>query len=320
MPLAFLLSLVFSSNVMASAKVAVIYDAGGKFDKSFNESAYRGIEKFKTVTGFDYIDFEIKNDTQREQAIERMARKTDLVFVVGFKFITPLANMAPKFPDTKFVIIDAVVDQPNVKSVLFKEHEGSFLVGAIAAMKSKTGVVGFIGGMNISIIKKFELGYKEGAKYINPDIEVVSNFIGNTNAAWSDTAKSKELAISQYSRGADVIFHAAGPAGIGVLQAASEKNIFGIGVDSNQNYMYPGFVLTSMLKAVDRVVFETSKDFMNGQFQSGVFELGLEEGGVGYALDEYNKHLFTDDMNAKLKTIKTKILNGKINVPDFTKK
>lgn len=315
-------SFVTFSEVKADDRIAIIFDAGGKFDKSFNESAYRGIERAKKELGIDYYDFEVKNNAQIEQAISRMARKSDLVIVIGFTNAIPLKNLAPKFPDTKFLLIDAVVDAPNVKSVTFKEHEGSFLVGALAAMKSKTGKIGFVGGMDVPIIRKFELGYYEGARFINPNIQTVGHMVGSDNAtAWTDPVKAKELAIAQKNRGVDVIFHAAGPSGVGVLQAAQENDFFGIGVDSNQNYMFPGSVLTSMIKAVDVAVYSTIDEYLKNDFQAGQhIELGLAEDGVGYSIDQYNEKLITPKMAKKLTTIRKKIISGELVVPDFTKK
>lgn len=308
---------LFAGNALA-VKPAVIYDMGGKFDKSFNQAAYEGAEMFAKESGDKYRDFEPTNESQYEQAMRRFAsRGNDLIVVVGFSFASALEKIAPEFPDTKFVIIDMVVDQPNVQSVVFKEHEGSFLVGMLAAMKSETGKVGFVGGMDVPLIRKFALGYKEGAQYVNKDVEVFQNMTGTTPAAWGDPIKAGELARSQFDRGADVIFTAAGGSGMGVLQAAADLKKYSIGVDSNQNYIHPGSVLTSMVKRVDRAVYEAMMAAKNGTWKAGVTSLGLAEDGVDYALDKYNKALITPEMKTKVDTAKQDIINGKIKVTNY---
>ncbi|MDH3770200.1 MAG: BMP family ABC transporter substrate-binding protein, partial [Nitrospirota bacterium] len=239
---------------------AIIFDMGGKFDKSFNEAAYNGAERFKDEAGVEYLEFEITNESQRDQALRRMARRgAKVVVAVGFSFATPLDEISGEFPETQFVIIDAVVEQPNVQSVVFKEHEGSFLVGMAAALASETGKVGFVGGMDIPLIRNFAHGYEQGVKHVSPDAEVFVNMTGTTPAAWNDPAKGAELAQSQFDRGADVVYAAAGGTGLGVLQAAAESGKLSIGVDSNQNYVHPGSVLTSMLKRVDVAVYNAFK-------------------------------------------------------------
>jgi len=308
---------LFAGNAMA-VKPAVIYDMGGKFDRSFNQAAYEGAEKFAKESGIAFRDFEPTNESQYEQAMRRFAsRGQDLIVVVGFSFASALEKIAPEFPDTKFVIIDSIVDQPNVQSVVFKEHEGSFLVGMLAAMKSKTGKVGFVGGMDVPLIRKFALGYKEGVLYVNPKAEIFQNMTGTTPAAWGDPIKAGELARSQFDRGADVIFTAAGGSGMGVLQAAADLKKFSIGVDSNQNYIHPGSVLTSMVKSVDLAVFQAMMDAKNGTWKPGVRLLGLAEGGVDYALDEHNETLITYEMKAKVAAAKADIISGKITVTDY---
>jgi basic membrane protein A and related proteins len=297
---------------------AIIFDMGGKFDKSFNEAAYNGAERFKEETGIDYLEFEVTNESQRDQALRRMARRdADVVVAVGFSFATPLEQIATEYPDTKFVIIDGVVEQPNVQSVVFKEHEGSFLVGMAAAMASKTGKVGFVGGMDIPLIRNFAHGYQQGVKYVDPDAEVLVNMTGTTPAAWNDPAKGAELAQSQFDRGADVVYAAAGGTGLGVLQAAADSGKLSIGVDSNQNYLHPGSVLTSMLKRVDVAVYNAFKDAQEGDLETGVQNLGLADEGVGYAIDEHNRDLITPEMEAKLEESKQKIISGEIEVTDY---
>jgi basic membrane protein A len=298
---------------------AVIFDMGGKFDKSFNEAAYHGAEKFKDETGIPYLEFEVTNESQRDQALRRMARRgANVVIAVGFSFATPLEQIAKEYPDTKFVIIDSVVEAPNVQSVVFKEHEGSFLVGMAAAMASKTGKVGFVGGMDIPLIRNFAHGYEQGVKYVNPDAEVFVNMTGTTPAAWNDPAKGAELAQSQFDRGADVVYAAAGGTGLGVLQAAADSGKLSIGVDSNQNYLHPGSVLTSMMKRVDVAVYNAFKTAMDGTWQPGVQNLGLAENGVGYALDENNRALITPEMEKKLEDAKAKIISGELKVTPYT--
>jgi basic membrane protein A and related proteins len=305
--------------IAADFTPAVIFDMGGKFDKSFNEAAYHGAEKFKDETGIPYLEFEVTNESQRDQALRRMARRgANVVIAVGFSFATPLEEIAKEYPDTKFVIIDSVVEAPNVQSVVFKEHEGSFLVGMAAAMASKTGKVGFVGGMDIPLIRNFAHGYEQGVKYVDPDAEVFVNMTGTTPAAWNDPAKGAELAQSQFDRGADVVYAAAGGTGLGVLQAAADSDKLSIGVDSNQNYLHPGSVLTSMLKRVDVAVYNAFKTAKEGTWKPGTQNLGLAENGVGYALDENNRSLITPEMEKKLEDAKAKIISGELKVSPYT--
>ncbi|HEX6142983.1 MAG TPA: BMP family ABC transporter substrate-binding protein [Geminicoccaceae bacterium] len=297
---------------------AIIFDMGGKFDKSFNEAAYRGAERFKEETGIDYLEFEVTNESQRDQAIRRMARRgATIVVTVGFAFATPLEQIAAEFPETRFTIIDAVVEAPNVQSVVFKEHEGSFLVGMAAALASETGKVGFVGGMDIPLIRNFAHGYEQGVKHVDPDAEVLVNMTGTTPAAWNDPAKGAELARSQFDRGADVVYAAAGGTGLGVLQAAADSGKYAIGVDSNQNYLHPGSVLTSMVKRVDNAVYDAFMTAREGTWEAGVKNLGLAEEGVGYALDEHNEALITDEMEQQLEAARQKIIDGELEVEDY---
>jgi len=300
---------------------AVVFDMGGKFDKSFNEAAYNGAERFKKESGIAYRDFEVTNEAQREQALRNMARRgSQIVVGIGFAQASGMEKVAKEFPQTKFAIIDAVVDLPNVQSIVFKEHEGSFLVGMAAAMASKSGKIGFVGGMDIPLIRKFAVGYEEGAKYINPKIEIFQNMTGTTPAAWNDPTRGGELARSQFDRGADVIYAAAGATGLGVLQAAKDRGRLAIGVDSNQNYLYPGTMLTSMVKRVDLAVYESFKFAREGVWQPGVRVLGVAENGVGYALDQYNRSLITPDMEMRLTQARTDIIERRIKVTDYMAK
>jgi len=300
-------------------KPAVVFDTGGKFDKSFNEAAYNGAEKFKKETGISYAEFEITNDTQREQALRKLAQRGATVIVgTGFAQAPAMKTVAAEFPKVKFVIIDDVVDLPNVQSVIFKEHEGSFLVGVLAAMASKTGKVGFVGGMDIPLIRKFECGYVQGVKYVSPGDEVLQNMTGTTDDAWNDPTKGGELAKSQFDRGADVVYAAAGGTGLGVYQAAKDSGKLAIGVDSNQNYIHPGTMLTSMMKRVDLATYNAFKTAKDGTWKPGLQVLGLKEEGVDWALDDNNKPLITADMQAKVDAAKKGIIDGTIQVHDYT--
>jgi len=314
-------ALLVSTSLAVAAEInpAVVFDMGGKFDKSFNEGVYNGVERFKTETGIEYREFEVTNETQREQALRRMAQRgANPVIGVGFAQAPALEKVAKEFPDTRFAIIDAVVDLPNVRSIVFKEHEGSFLVGMIAAMKSETGKVGFVGGMDIPLIRKFACGYEQGAKHVNGDTEVVQNMTGTTPAAWNDPTRGSELAKSQFDRGVDVVYAAAGGTGVGVYQTAEDSGKFAIGVDSNQNYLHPGTMLTSMLKRVDVAAYKAFMDAHEGNWTSGIQNLGLAEDGVGWALDEYNQDLITPAMKEQVAEAAADIVAGEIQVHDYT--
>ncbi len=303
----------------ADFKPAVAYDSSGKFDKSFSQAVYQnGVIKFTEQTKIDVREFVPANDAQREQGLERLARRGfSPIVVVGFMYGSALTKVAKKHPDTEFVIIDAVVDLPNVKSLVFKEHEGSFLVGALAAMKSESHKVGFVGGMDIPLIRKFACGYEQGAKYISKDTEVFQNMTGSTNAAWSDPARGAELTKSQFTKGADVVFAAAGGTGVGVYQAAKDEGKFAIGVDSNQNYLHPGVMLTSMVKRVGLATFEVFTAAEGGTFTPGIDARGLKENGVGWTIDEHNRDLVSAEMETKIGEISAKIVAGEIKVHDY---
>jgi basic membrane protein A and related proteins len=308
-----ILAVAMAASLQAMAEPAIVYDLGGKFDKSFNEAAYNGMERWKKETGKNYLEFEVSNESQREQAIRRMAEKgASPIIAMSFSQASAIEKVAKDFPKLKFAIIDDVVKLPNVQSVVFKEQEGSFLVGMLAAMASKTGKVGFVGGMDIPLIRKFECGYEQGAKFANAKAEVFQNMTGTTGAAWNDPARGGELAKAQFSKGADVVFAAAGGTGMGVYQAAKDGGKLAIGVDSNQNHIQPGTMLTSMLKRVDVAVYNVSKNHT-----PGVSVLGLKEEGVGYALDKYNEKLISADMKKKVEAAKADIISGKIKVADY---
>ena len=297
----------------AQSQPAVIFDMGGKFDKSFNEAAYMGAEAWKKETSKAYLEFEINNPTQREQAMQRMAeRGASPIVGVGFSQVSPMEKVAKQFPKLAFTIIDGVVNLPNVESVVFREHEGSFLVGMMAAMASKTGKVGFVGGMDVPLIRKFQCGFEQGAKHANAKVEVHANMTGTTPSAWNDPARGAELAKAQFSKGADVVFAAAGGTGVGVYQAAKDAGKLAIGVDSNQNHLQPGTMLTSMVKRVDVAVASSFK-----QHKPGLTSLGLKEGGVDYAVDQHNAKLVTPEMKAKVDAAKADIISGKIKVIDY---
>jgi basic membrane protein A len=300
----------------ALAQPAVIYDMGGKFDKSFNQAGFNGAERWKKESGKQYLEFEVTNAAQREQAMRRMAeRGANPIVGIGFAQGAALEKTAKEFPKVSFAIIDSVVNLPNVQSIVFKEHEGSFLVGMMAAMASKTGKVGFVGGMDIPLIRKFACGFEQGAKFVNPKAEVTQNMTGTTPAAWNDPARGAELAKAQFAAGVDVVFAAAGGTGTGVYQAAKDGGKLAIGVDSNQNHLHPGTMLTSMVKRVDVAVFNAFKGV-----KPGVTSLGLKEGGVDYAMDEHNAKLVTPQMRQRVDAAKADIVSGKIQVIDYMAK
>jgi basic membrane protein A len=315
---AFGLALIASSALAAEVKPAVIYDLGGKFDKSFNEGVFQGAEKFKKDTGIAYRDLEIQNDAQREQSLRKFAKDGfNPILTVGFSWATALGKVAGDFPNTNFGIIDSVVDKPNVLSITFKEHEGSFLVGVIAAKTSKTGKVGFVGGMDIPLISKFGCGYAQGVKYVNAKDDVFANMTGTDFHAWNDPVKGGELAKAQMDRGADIVYAAAGATGQGVLKAAADAGKFGIGVDSNQNMLFPGKVLTSMLKRVDVATDNFFTAAKYGTLKGGSEALGLKEGGVGFAIDDNNKSILTPEAKAAADAASADIISGKIQVHDY---
>ena len=302
----------------AEVKPAVVYDLGGKFDKSFNEGVFNGASKFKKETGIDFRDLEIQNEAQREQALRKFAKDGFTpILVPGFTWATALAKIADEFPKTQFAIIDAPVDKPNVTSLLFRADEGSFLVGVIAAKTSKTGKVGFVGGMDIPLIRDFECGYAQGVKHVNGGDAVIMNMTGTDFHAWNDPVKGGELAKGQMDQGADIVYAAAGGTGQGVLKAAADAGKFGIGVDSDQDNLFPGKVLTSMLKRVDVATYDTFKSAKDGSLKAGVKTFGVKEGGVGYAEDEWNKAILSADAKAAAEAAKADIISGKIQVHSY---
>ncbi|MEM6423270.1 MAG: BMP family ABC transporter substrate-binding protein, partial [Pseudomonadota bacterium] len=300
-------------------KPAVVFDMGGKFDKSFNEGVWNGVKRFIDETGVEVMEFEVTNEAQREQAMRRMvSRGATVVLGVGFAQADAIDKVAADNPDTKFAIIDVSwLDRPNLRQYAFKEHEGSYLVGVAAAMKSESDKVGFIGGMDIPLIRKFACGYVQGVKETKPGAEVLQNMTGTTPSAWNDPTKGAELTQSQIDRGADVVYHAAGGTGIGVIRAAADAGKLAIGVDSNQNGVSPGTVLTSMVKRVDVAAYDTLKAAMDGSFEPGVNILGLAEDGVDWAVDENNEPLLTEEIKNAVEQARAGIIAGEITVHNY---
>lgn len=299
-------------------KIGLVLDKGGKDDKSFNAAAFKGAKEAEQELKITVKTVEATDDNAFEPILRSFAdKKMDLIIAVGFSQADALRKVAKRYPTQKFVIVDSEINEPNVKSIMFEEHEGSFLMGAIAALKSESGKIGFVGGMDVPLIRRFEMGYKAGAEHVNPKIKISSAFVGVTPDAWNNPPKAKELALAQYSQGVDVIFHAAGASGGGVFDAAEQKKHFVIGVDSNQNWVKPGFVLTSMLKRVDLAVLNAIKEASTNQLKTGVFRMGLPNQGIDYAFDQYNEKLLTKEMVMKIDVLKMDIIKGKIKVPDY---
>jgi basic membrane protein A and related proteins len=299
-------------------KIGLVLDKGGRDDKSFNSAAYEGTTRAGKEFNIFTKTVEASDDSAFEPLQRTMAeRNFDLIIGVGFAQEEYIRKIATDFPDVHFAIVDSKVELPNVASLLFKEHEGSFLVGMIAALKNKTGTIGFVGGMDIPLIRKFLLGYQEGARYVNPAIKIVANFTGVTPEAWNNPTKGKELANAQYSQGADIIFQAAGASGAGVFDSAEENKKFAIGVDSNQNWVKPGYILTSMLKKVNVAVYEVIKSVVEKKFNAGVHYFGLDNNGVDYAMDQYNKDLISKEILDKVEQAKKDIIAGKIKVTNY---
>lgn len=302
-------------------RVGMVFDVGGKGDKSFNDSAYRGLLHAADAFGVEHTEFEPGQDADRETGLRKLAQaRYDLIVGVGFLFSDAMRKVAADYPDVRFACVDFDARPgeelpPNLAGLRFREEEGSFLVGVIAGLFSKTGRIGFVGGMDIPLIHKFEAGYIAGAKYANPGVSVSVAYAGTTPQAFADPAKGKELALLQYGRGVDVIYHASGSTGNGVIEAAREVDKYAIGVDSNQNYMAPGNVLTSMVKRVDNAVYATVQSVVEGTFEGGLREFGLAEDGVGYAVDKYNQDLLTDDIVAAVEDARRAIVDGTLSVP-----
>ena len=296
------------------AQPALIYEMGGKFDRSFNQAASQGAERWKKETGKPYFEYEIQNAAQREQAARRFAeRGADPVVGIGFPQASSIEAVARDFPQRRFAIVDMVVNLPNVQSFVFREHEGAFLAGLLAALASKTGKLGFVGGQDVPLVRKVVCGYEQGARHANPTVQVISAMTGSTNAAWTDPARGAELTRAQAAQGADIVFAAAGSTGLGVLQAAKDLGMLGIGVDSNQNGLHPGDMLTSLLKRTDVAVYQA---FMG--VKPGITSLGLKEGGLDLAFDEHNAGLVTPEMRQRVDAAKADIIAGRIKVVDYS--
>jgi basic membrane protein A and related proteins len=306
-----------SAEDAGKKKVGIVFDIGGKDDRSFNAAANTGVLRAKKDLPIVLRDVEPGDPTSIEPALRTFAQYGyDLIIGVGFAQGPILKEVAKDYPKLNFVLIDSVADSPNVASLVFKEHEGSFLVGMIAAYTSKTGSIGFVGGMDIPLIHRFMTGYEEGARYVNPNIKVLRNYVGITDAAWNNPGKGRELANAQYEQGADVVFQAAGNSGLGVFDAAEAYDQFAIGVDANQNWVKPGHVLTSMLKRIDNAVYSIVKDEVEGKFNGGAHVYGLENDGISYAIDDYNRHLVPPLVIDKVEQARRDIIAGKIKVTD----
>jgi basic membrane protein A len=306
--------LLLAAAGLARAQPAVVYELGGKFDKSFNQAGWEGAERWKKETGKPYLEFQIQTAAQREQALRRFAeRGASPIVGIGFPQASPIAAVAPQFPQLRFAVIDAVVDLPNVQSFVFREHEGGFLAGVMAALATRSGKVGYVGGQDIPIIRKFLCGYEQGAKWANPKVEVLWAMTGTTGAAWNDPVRGAELTRNLAAQGADVVLQAAGGTGVGVLQAARDLGILGIGSDSNQNGLHPGHVLTSLLKRTDVAVYRAFQGVV-----PGVTELGLKEGGMDLAFDEHNAKIATPAMRQRVEQARAEIVAGRLKPTDWT--
>jgi basic membrane protein A len=310
-------------NSKGNLKVGLVFDVGGRGDKSFNDAAYRGLEKAQKDLGIEFEYIEPGPGADREAALRQFSSRPDisLIFGIGFIFSDEITKIAFEFPGKKYACVDYTVDAskvipPNLVALEFKEEEGSFLIGVIAGFMTKTNKVGFVGGMESPLIKKFQVSYEAGVRYVNPKCEILIGYAGVTGDAFKNPGKGKELALGQYSDGVDIIYHASGVTGLGVFEAAREMKKFAIGVDSDQNDEAPGFVITSMLKVVDVAVFETIKHVKNNTFKGGGAEtFGLRSNGVDYAYTEKNKNMIPDDVRSKVELIKKEIIEGKIKIP-----
>ena len=313
-----------ASQDPSKIRVGIVFDIGGKDDRSFNAAAWQGVQRAAKELPIVLRDIEPGTPNAIEPAMRAFAeRNFDLIIGVGFAQAPIMEQVAKDYPNIQFAIIDGVSKLPNVASLIFKEHEGSYLVGIIAAKASRTGTIGFLGGMDIGLIHRFAKGYEEGARSVNPNIRVIENYVGVTDSAWNNPGKGKELSMAQIGKGADVIFTAAGNSGLGAFDAVEQQGKqngrathFVIGVDSNQNMVKPGFVLTSMVKRVDNAVYDIVNDVVNRRFSPGLHVFGLDKDGVGYAMDEFNKDLVSQDAIDAAEAAKKKIIAGEIKVTD----
>jgi len=310
-----------SSGTPASLRVGLVFDVGGRGDKSFNDAAYAGLERGKQQLGVDFTTLEMGEGNEREAALRQLAAGgAGLVFGVGFLFTDDIKALAREFPNVRFACIDYTVNPGdtlpyNLIALKFKEEEGSFLVGALAGLLTRTHKVGFVGGMQIPLIKKFEAGYVAGVHAVSPRTQVIIKYAGSTGSAFKDPTKGKELGLSEYNQGADIIFHAAGSTGLGVFEAAREKHALAIGVDSDQYAEAPGFILTSMIKRVDHAVFNTIQQVLQGQWQGGIHVFGLREKGVGWVYDANNQALIPGPVKASVDSLEREIVAARIRVP-----
>ena len=311
-----IICLTFTEIIHAKIKVGLIYDVRGRGDLSFCDAAYTGAKKATDKWDIKLTEVNPTQSTDTEMALRRLAKlKYDLIIGVGFLFKEPMNRVAVDFPNVNFALIDDVAEPANVASLVYKAHEGTFLAGVIAALKTKTKKVGFVGGMKIQLVEAFEIGFEAGIKAVNPEIELIVNYVGVTPKAFDNPAKGRELALAQYNKGADIILAAAGASGLGVLEAAKEKNKFIIWVDSNGNKLIPGQVLTSIIKGVELSVYQMIENVVTGTFSGGLKNYGLKDGGVEYVVDENNKDLLSEDILKKVEDFKAKIIAGEIDVP-----
>jgi basic membrane protein A len=306
--------------------VGVVFDLGGRGDKSFNDGAYLGGERATRQLGAHVRYIEPGDGSDREGGLRSLAAEDmDLVVGVGFIFTDDLTAIAKEYPDVAFAGVDYALSMdakgnvipppPNLAAIKFREEEGSFLVGALAALVGRSKKLGFVGGMDIPLIHKFEAGYRAGVKHVCPDCQVIAQYAGVTPEAFRNPGRGKELAISQYTQGVNVIFHASGSTGLGVFEAARERDKLAIGVDADQWAEAPGHVLTSMVKGVDAAVYRTIERVKDGTFRGGISQFGLAENGVGYIYDEHNRALIPDDVHARVEELKAEIIAGRIRVP-----
>ena len=311
-----LIFLFIIPSIGKTKRIGLIYDAVGRGDLSFCDASYAGAKKATDQWKLDLKEITPGQSTDIEFALRQLARlKYDLIIGVGFLFQEPIGRVASEFPNVKFAIIDAEAKQENVASLIFKAHEGTYLVGAIAALKTETNRIGFIGGMNVPLLHAFEAGYHAGAKAVNPEIEVLIDYAGVTPKAFSDPAKGKELALAQYNKGVDVIIAAAGATGLGILEAAKEKQKYLIWVDANGNHLAPGLVLTSMIKGVELAVYQTIQAVVEDSFTGGVKLYGLKEGGIEYIVDSNNQGVLSPEILKRVEALKKQVIDGEIVPP-----
>lgn len=306
-----LVGMMVSPAYANTPRIGLIFAEGGLGDQSFNDAAYRGLMQAKEELGVEVIYVEPADIAEMEEHQRAYADLgLDLIIVIGFIHQSALQEVSMDYPHINFAIVDDMVDNPNVTSLLFEEHEGSFLVGVLAGMMTETNTVGFVGGMEVPLIRKFQVGFEEGVKYANPEAEVLVNYAG----AFNDPGRGRELAVSQNERGADIVYHAAGGTGSGVIDAAVANGFYAIGVDSDQDYMAPGTILTSMVKRVDLAVYEVIKAVAEGTLEGGIWSFGIEDGGVGTSEFTYTKDMIPQEVFDAIEEAKEKIISGEIVV------